>query len=159
MNMIKAKKQVKDMLHHNFKYLFKETVLSLTTMHLTFQMDSRIHNLQMILDFKDNYCDILCFISPTVLKDEYYIVTLNTVNTINAYAKAFGRFYIDDCNDLVYSLRLGYNLLEKMPELFLSEVVGAIQFYEDIFVLLLNVAGGKKTYEECQAFIDDMWGK
>ena len=44
---IKAKKQVNTMLHHHFKYLFVENAIDLNTIHLTFQMDSKSHNLQM----------------------------------------------------------------------------------------------------------------
>ena len=156
---IKAKKQVNTMLHHHFKYLFVENAIDLNTIHLTFQMDSKSHNLQMTLRFTDKYCDVLCFISPRVLNEKYEnFDVLKTINTINWYIKSSGRFYIDDYNDIVYSLRLGYDILETMPDMFLAELETSIQYYEDLFVLILEVSSGKKTYCECKEFIDEMWG-
>jgi len=80
-----------------------------------------------------------------------------TINTINWYIKANGRFYIDDYNDIAYSLRLGYELLEVMPDKFLCELEAAIQYYEDLFELIIAVCAGKKTYFECRDFISMRW--
>lgn len=157
---IKAKKQVKTMLHHQFKYIFVENAIDLNTIHLTFQMDSKSHNLQMTLRFTDKYCDILCFISPRVLSEKYesYFDVIKTINTINCYIKSAGRFYVDDYNDIAYSLRIGYDVLETMPNMFLAELETLIQYYEDLFILILDVSSGKKTYCECKEFINEIWG-
>lgn len=99
----------------------------------------------MTLRFTDKYCDVLCFISPRVLSEKYEnFDVLKTINTINWCIKSSGRFYIDDYNDIVYSLRLGYDILETMPDIFLAELETSIQYYEDLFVLILEVSSGKK---------------
>lgn len=159
MNKIRAKKCVEELLHHNFQYLYKETSIGLMNKHLTFEMDSNTHELQMTLKFEENYCDVLCFISPTVLTESYYSETLKTVNAINAYVKSYGRFYIDDYMDIVYSLRTNYDIIDITPESFIKEIETAIQFYEDAFFILLDVAQGKRTFDECKNFIENMWGK
>ena len=159
MNKIRAKKCVEDLLHHNFRYLYKETSLGLMDTHLTFKMDSNTHELQMTLKFEENYCDVLCFISPTVLTEDYYEETLKTVNAINAYVKSCGRFYIDDYMDIAYSLRTNYDVIDIMPEYFIKEIETAIQFYEDVFCILLDVSQGKKSFEESRDFIEKMWSR
>lgn len=159
MNKLQAKTIVKKLLHNHFSYIFTEQAIDLLTLHLTFKMDSGTHSLQMSLSFQDNYCDILTFISPTVLKDESaYIDTLKTVNEINWNTKAFGRFYIDDQNDIAYSLRMNYLFLEEMPDLFLYQITTAVKYYEDLFCLIIEVASGKKSYEYCRDFLNKMWG-
>lgn len=45
-----------------------------------------------------------------------------------------------------------------MPDMFLAELETSIQYYEDLFVLILEVSSGKKTYCECKEFIDEIWG-
>ena len=160
MNKMKAKKKVENMLHNQFKYLFVENVIDLHTIHLTFKMDSKSYNLQMTLRFADTYCDILAFISPRVVYENNYLNILKTINVINSYAKGCGKFYVyNDYSDIVYSLRLNYSLLEMKTELFLKEIELAVQYYEDVFTLILEVASGKKSFEACNNFIHEMWGR
>lgn len=45
-----------------------------------------------------------------------------------------------------------------MPNMFLTELETLIQYYEDLFILILDVSSGKKTYCECKEFINEMWG-
>ena len=92
-----------------------------------------------------------------MLTDEYYDETLYTINTINTYVKAFGRFYVDDYNDIAYSLRLPYTMIEERPIETIWEIQGAVKYYEDVFCILLDVAQGKKTFEDCKEFIEKMW--
>lgn len=82
-NRIEAKKRIKELLRTDLGYIYKETNVGRHKIHLTFKMDSRTHELQMTFDFAKKYCDILTFISPRVLTDEYYDETLYTINTIN----------------------------------------------------------------------------
>lgn len=156
-NRIEAKKRIKELLRTDLGYIYKETNVGRHKIHLTFKMDSRTHELQMTFDFAKKYCDILTFISPRVLTDEYYDETLYTINTINTYVKAFGRFYVDDYNDIAYSLRLPYTMIEKRPIETIWEIQGAVKYYEDVFCILLDVAQGKKTFEDCKEFIEKMW--
>ena len=156
-NRIEAKKRIKELLHTDLGYIFRETNVGRHRIHLTFKMDSRTHELQMTFDFAEKYCDILTFISPRVLTDEYYDETLYTINTINTYVKAFGRFYVDVYNDIAYSLRLPYTMIEERPIETIWEIQGAVKYYEDVFCILLDVAQGKKTFEDCKEFIEKMW--
>lgn len=154
-----ARAKTEELLRHS-RYLYRKTLLDGNTIHLTFQMDSRTHDLQMTLRFEETYCDILCFISPTVLRGDSTaaLETLKLVNEINWYVKAWGRYYIDDNWDIAYSLRLGYHVLEAMPDACLDQIETAVAYYADLFVLLLKVSEGKETYETCKQFIEEMWG-
>ena len=92
-----AKKRLTYLLHTDINYIFTETWLTPWKLHMSFKMDDRKYDLQMTIDFYDDYCDVMTFINPTALTKEYYEETLNTVNYINWYVKGAGRFYIDDC--------------------------------------------------------------
>lgn len=65
--------------------------------------------------------------------------------------------YLDDFGDIAYSLRFTYDWLEKYPEIVIREYESAIQYYEDLFTLLLEIAEGKKDYNEAKSFIEMMW--
>lgn len=79
-------------------------------------MDSNKYNLQATLDFQGKWIDVLVFISPTVLTigSKNYWEALQTVNYVNWYVKSTGRFYIDSYEDLAYSIRLKYDVLENV---------------------------------------------
>ena len=156
-NSFAAKKIIKNYLRTDFGYIYKEVDVGKNKMHLLFQMDSRTHGLQMQFEFAETYCDILTFISPRVLTDEYYDETLYTINTINTYVKGFGRFYIDDCYDIAYSLRLPYTMIKERSNQTLWQIQGAVKYYEDVFCIILDVAQGKKTFEDCKDFIAKTW--
>ena len=161
MTKFAAMKEIDKILRKNFKYLYKrQDIPQQDTFHLTFQMDSKTHELQMALIFEDNWCDILCFISPTAIipEGEIYWEVLQFVNCVNWSIKSFGRFYLDTNGDLAYSLRLDYTFLELMPHKFLKEVECAIDYYSDLFLPLLNVIQGKMSFKNIKRFIDDMWG-
>jgi hypothetical protein len=111
------------------------------------------------MEFQDDWVDILTSISPTTLKiesDEYYEV-LKTVNYVNWYTKANGRFYVDTYGDLVYSLRIKYDFLDTEPRMVISEIETTIDYYADLFILLLDVCLGKKSFNDAKVFIDEMW--
>lgn len=153
-----AEKRIRAYLVTDFKYIYKETNVGRHKIHLTFKMDSSTYDLQMTFDFEDSYCDILTFISPRVLTAEYYDETLHTINEINTYVKAFGRFYVDEYNDVAYSLRLPYSMIENQPVHMMNEIEGAVAYFEDLFCVLLDVTQGKRSFEECKIFLQNMWG-
>ncbi len=157
MNKLKAMRFLEDLLKHDFKYIFNKQNLSIGKWHLTFKMDRKAHELQMTLDFNNTYVDVLCFPHPKILKDENYIAALKTVNYINWIVKANGRFYIDDYSDIAYSLRLDYKILETMPHESVKEIQCAIEFYIDLFQILLQVCQGTATYEESREYVDSVW--
>lgn len=160
MNRTKAVQTVESMLKKDFKYLYKKEKLNLFELHLSFQMDCKTHELQSSMDFQEKWLDILTFISPTVLKigSDAYWQAMQTVNLVNWYTKAAGRFYIDTNGDLAYSLRINYDFLEKEPYMAIKEIEAAIDYYADLFVPFLDVCLGKKTYIDVKKFIDEMWG-
>lgn len=143
----------------NFKYLYKRQDIDILEWHFTFFMDSKNHNLQMTLVFNEKWCDVLCFISPTIQipLEKNYWETLKILNYINYYIKSWGRFYIDPYGDLAYSLRLDYNVLEKIPDECIQEIECAVDYYSDLFVLLLKTGQGKTLFDDTKQFIDDMW--
>lgn len=161
MGKIMAIKQVENILKRDFKYLYKKQRLDHETIHLTFTMDSKTHDLQTTFKFSERWCDVLCFISPTIFAlnshDSYWEV-LQVVNYINWNIKSWGRFYIDSYGDMAYSLRLNYHVIEKMPHESAKEIEAAIDYYSDLFVPLLNVCQGKDSFEDTKQFINDMWG-
>lgn len=156
-NLLKAKSKIRNLLKTKFQYIYTEKAIDPVIDHLTFKMDSTTHNLQMTFEYNEKYCDILCFISPTVVSENSYIDTLRLVNSINWNVKAMGRYYIDDYKDIAYSLRLDYELLEKQEDRFLQEIETAIQYYEDVFMLILNVSLGKFGYDKAYAELNSMW--
>ena len=160
MNRAKAMQIVESLLKKNFKYLYKKEKLNIFELHLTFQMECKTHELQTSMEFQDAWVDILTFISPTTLKiesDEYYEV-LKTVNYVNCYTKANGRFYVDTYGDLAYSLRIKYDFLDAEPHMAISEIEATIDYYADLFIPLLDVCLGKKSFNDAKVFIDEMWG-
>lgn len=156
----KSMQVVEDILKRDFKYLYTKQRSDIHKLHLTFLMDSLSHNLQMSFDFQESWCDILCFISPTILTtcSDNYGDALETVNYINWNIKSWGRYYIDTYGDLAYSLRIDYDVLERMPHECAKEIECAIDYYADIFVQLLNICQGKTSFVDTKQFIDAMWG-
>lgn len=156
-----AMKEIERILKKEFKYLFKKQNIGIHTLHLTFQMDSLSHNLQMSFTFEEMWCDILCFISPTVLIpcSSNYWEALQIVNYINWNIKSWGRYYIDAYGDLAYSLRLNYDVLEKMPHECAKKIECAIDYYVDLFIPILDICQGKTSFSDTKQFIDDMWGE
>ena len=161
MGRIKAKQTISCYQKKDFKHLYQKQNNDINTWHFTFLMDSNTHNLQMSLEFQEKWVDILCFISPTILicnNNNNYWETLQAVNYINWNVKSWGRFYIDDFGDIAYSLRINYNTLNSMPQESIKEIETAVDYYSDLFIPLLNVAQGNKTFDETKLFINDMWG-
>lgn len=161
MNRATAMKKIKERLR-NFRYIYKEERTQINEMHLTFKMDSNCYELQSSMVFEENWMDILTFISPRVVKHDYdeleYIDILKTINFINWVSKSScGRMYLDDYGDIAISLRFTYDWLEKYPDTVISEFETSIQYYEDLFTIILDVANGKKDYYEAKTFITEMW--
>jgi len=155
-----AMKQIDQMFRKDFKYLYKKQNIDINTWHFTFFMNSKKYSLQMSLCFNEKWCDILCFISPTVLSlnSDNYRNALQAVNYINWHIKSWGRFYIDSFGDLAYSLRIDYNILERMPHECIKEIECAIDYYADLFIPLLNICQGKTSFDNTKLFIDNLWG-
>ncbi len=161
MRRIKAKQTIEHFIKKDFKYLYRKQEMGKHAIHLSFTMDSKTHTLQMSFQFQERWVDILCFISPTILTsniNKNYYEALQTVNYINWNVKSWGRFYIDTFGDCSYSMRIKYNILESMPQESIEQIESTIDYYSDLFIPLLNVCQGKKTFEDTKLFIDDMWG-
>lgn len=88
-----AMKEIDRILKKDFKYLYKKQNIDIHTLNLTFQMDSKSHSLQLGFTFQEKWCDILCFISPTILtpRSDNYLEALQIVNHINWNIKSWGR--------------------------------------------------------------------
>ena len=148
------------MLDKNFKYLYTPARTKINEIHLCFEMDSRKYELQTSMVFEGKWVDILTFISPTAVKVDSgeYMEALKTVNYINWVSKSTtGRMFLDDYGDIAYSLRFKYDWLDKYSEIVIREYESSIQYYEDLFTLLLEIAEGKKDYNEAKSFIEMMW--
>ena len=156
----KAMKIMQDLLNKSFRYIYSQAKTQINEIHLCFQMMSKKYELQSSIVFESDWVDILTFISPTAVKVEsaVYMEVLKAVNYINWASKSTtGRMYLDDYGDIAYSLRFTYDWLDKYPEIVIREYESAIQYYEDLFTLLLEVAENKKTFEEARDFIEQMW--
>lgn len=57
MTRTEAMQTVESLLKNNFKYLYKKEKLNIFELHLSFQMDSKTHELQTSMDFKDTWVD------------------------------------------------------------------------------------------------------
>lgn len=159
MNKVQAMIAIDDILKHKFKYLYQQQKLNIQTLHLSFLMDSKTHNIQMTFEFQETWLDILCFISPTVsIKDtNVYFDVLQTINYLNWNIKSLGRFYLDKYGDFAYSMRLDYSMLERAEDICIKEIETTIDYYADIFVLVLKILHGEKSFEYAKIFIDNMW--
>lgn len=160
MNRAKAMSKMQCLLKEQFTYLYISDKSHIYEQHLCFNMDSKRYELQSSMMFEEEWVDILTFISPTAVKVESYeyMEVLKTVNFINWASKSTtGRLYLDDAGDIAYSLRFTYDWLEKYPEIVIHEYETAIQYYEDLFTLLIEVAEGKKNYDEARSLIEMMW--
>lgn len=82
-----------------------------------------------------------------------------TINYINWNTKGIGRFYIDDNKDIAYSLRIKYEMIEKMPKLSLQEIEFAIDLYSDILKIIFDISNNKMGYKDGKKEIDFMWNK
>ena len=102
----------------DFKYIYKKNILNINFWHCTFDMGSGLPEIQMSIQFCDTYVDILSFPHPVIVNESNYDNLLNTINYINWSIKINGRFYIDHYNDIAYSLRLKYETMERMPEMY-----------------------------------------
>ena len=161
MKRVEAMKAMESFLKQDIKYLYKEQRINLHQMHLSFQMDSNKYNLQANLDFREDWLDVLVFISPTALTigSDSYWQALQTVNFVNWYTKGAGRFYIDSYGDLAYSIRLQYDFIEREQLMAFKEIEVAIDYYTDLFIPFLNVCIGKSTFEDVKEIIDVMYGE
>lgn len=45
-----------------------------------------------------------------------------------------------------------------MPQESIKEIEATVDYYSDLFIPLLNVSQGNKTFDETKLFINDMWG-
>ena len=53
MNKVSAMQAIDRILKEDFKYLYIRDRIDINTLHLTFQMDSKSHSLQMALTFRE----------------------------------------------------------------------------------------------------------
>ena len=160
MNRVRAMKRVNELLHNDFGYIYKIERTKINELHLTYKMDSKTHGLQTSMMFEEAWVDILTFISPTAVdvNSSEYLEVMKTINFINWSSKsACGRMYVDAYGDIVYSLRFTYLWIDNYPDVFINEYESAIKYYEDLFVVLLDVAFGHKSSKEAMEFITVMW--
>ena len=83
---------------------------------------------------------------------------MKTINYINWNIKSWGRLYVDDFGDIAYSLRINYDILNSIPQESIKEIEATVDYYSDLFIPLLDVSQGKKSFDETKLFINDMWG-
>lgn len=152
-----AMKIIQAYLKDDFKYLYVENRTQIDEIHMTFQMDSPSYNLQGNLHFQENWLDVLIFISPRPVKVETYGDVLQTVNYVNWYVKAAGRFYIDTYGDLAYSVRLKYEYLQNASLQIAQEIEAAVDYYVDLFPIFIQVCEGEITYKEAMEEIDRLY--
>lgn len=154
----KAMRQVKKYMQ-NFKYIYKKELLEIDLWHFTFQMDAGLPEIQMTIEFDEGFLDVLAFPHPIIANDNNLYNLLRTINNINWNLKSLGRLYIDDYSDLAYSLRIKYNVLEKIGERLLEEVEFSIDIYYDLLKIIFDVSQDKISYEAAKNEIDLIWRK
>lgn len=153
--MIQIKEEIK-----NFKYIIdKKEFIKIDLWHFTFQIDAGLPEIQMTIDFHEEFLDLLAFPHPIIVNENNFYNLLRIINTINWNWKAGGKLYIDDYRDLAYSLRVKYDFLEKMPELALKEIEFAIDIYSDLLKIIFDISQGNMTYEDGKKEIDLIWEK
>ena len=159
MNRAKAIRVMHHLLTDEFKYIYESTKSRINEIHLFFDMDSK-YELQSSMMFENSWVDILTFISPTAVnaRSAAYMEVLKTVNFINWSSKsATGRMYLDNAGDIVISQRFVYDWLDKYPEIVIKEYESSIQYFEDLFTLLIDVAENRKSFKEAAEHMELMW--
>ncbi|QZO76334.1 hypothetical protein HIF96_08610 [Helcococcus kunzii] len=106
--------------------------------------------MQINFRFKDAYLDVLALISPTplIFESKQYFEEIKFVNEINKYLRTIGRFYVDNNGDIAYSLRFKYDLYKEFDDLAANEIKIAVDFFSDLFYVILDVCFDIKSYEE-----------
>ena len=61
MNRVQAMTAIDNILKHKFKYLYQQQKLNIQTLHLSFLMDSKTHNIQMTFEFQESWVDIMLY--------------------------------------------------------------------------------------------------
>lgn len=157
MEVVFAQKLVEDKLN-NIKYIFKKRPFDQFITHLIFKMSSN-EEIQANIQYHKEYCDILFFIHPIIITSQSFVPTLQIINIINNYVKSSGRFYIDQDFNVVYSMRSKYEVIDRMPDEFISEFAAAIAFFEDVFDILIDIGTGRQSVEFCADLIKRMWSE
>lgn len=156
MNKLKAMKLIDD-IFNDFKYIYTHKInLEITAKHFTFSM-GYLPEIQLTIHFRDEYLDVLAFPHPVIVNENNINEMILTINYINSIVKSLGHFYVDDNNDIAYTLRLNYDLLEKLPKYCLEEIETSIDFYCDILETLYRVSNGNLTYFESKEIINNIW--
>jgi len=156
MNKIKALRLMQNKIK-DLKYIYKKGILKMDLWHLTFEMDLGLPEIQMSIEFTDHYLDILAFPHPVIVNDKNFDSLVKIINYINWDVKGVGRFYVDDNKDIAYSLRIKYEMLDKLTVFSLKEIEFAIDLYSDVLKILFDISTNKMSYEEGKKEIRLMW--
>ena len=158
MNKVKALRLMQNQLK-DLKYIYKKEILAMDLWHFVFEMDLGLPEIQMSIEFTDNYVDILVFPHPVIVTGENFDSLVRVINYINWNIKGIGRLYVDDHNDIAYSIRIKYEMLEKLTDLSLREIELAIDIYSDVLKILFDISTNKMDYEAGKEEIRLMWNE
>lgn len=127
--------------------------------------ESRLERALVKLREKDSF---ITGIHELQLSGGKYIPTIRKHFPESNYELILPQAYNDQPKSVVSTLLIKKDLckscsistiegLDKYSEIVIREYESSIQYYEDLFTLLLEIAEGKKDYNEAKSFIEMMW--
>lgn len=140
-----------------------EAAPSVDMWHLTFCVGAPLGEIQLTLEFQDEYVDVLAFPHPRIIDEKCALDMVRFVNWLNGNVKLHGsngRFYVDENDlDVAYSARLSYKYLELLPQEAVSHgVLGFLGFVAAAAVSLYQIGKGDMTAEDGCQYMVELWG-
>ncbi|WP_414047660.1 hypothetical protein ACMGE7_01930 [Macrococcus equi] len=126
---------------------------------IIYEISPRFAKIQANIQFREQYLDLLMFPTPTIVTDEKSVNIKLFLNYVNRIMKSFGKFYLDEYNDIAYSLRIPYDVFENNKEKMMDELISIpLSFYTDIHQLLLRILLDLMSVEQAEKKYNEMCG-
>lgn len=121
-----------------------------------FEFPSSRYSSQLSFCFERDWVDAYYFITPTP-KYVDRLALIEALNYLNGWLKTWGRLYIDDYNDIIYSQRFLNDIFKIAPEWCLEDLSDAISMNLEVFPLIIKVCDGELDIDGFKAEVIDLW--
>lgn len=108
------------------------------------------YHIELKIAFFESFVDFVYYLSPIIGMNQDESARFNMIqllNDINWKVKSSGRFYLDDVDTVVYSLRISYAILETETEFVKKEIVAGSHFYQQYMEYFIDIANGEMTFD------------
>ncbi|MFC6292262.1 hypothetical protein BHU61_00415 [Macrococcus epidermidis] len=126
---------------------------------IIYEINPNFVKIQTNIQFHEKYLDLLMFPTPCIVTDEKVEDIKLFLNYVNRIIKSFGRFYLDEYNDIAYSLRIPYDFFNNNKERMMNELIDTpISFYMDINQILVAILIDLINVEEAEKKLNEVFG-